>query len=170
METYTVPARTRVHSAWQAAAHMPLPQTLGRVCRVALPTVPVQLGLFDLPAEPAPKAAHGDEVDLSILQDMLIDNPEAAFVLFVKSGCLPELQVSANDMLLIDRALQPLDACNVLVSLDGEMMVRRLRLIDEQVQLLPLEEDGPQLEPGAQDWKIWGVVTSVIRRPLRGFD
>ncbi|GAB3252983.1 LexA family protein [Chitinimonas naiadis] len=172
MENFTIPANTVVHSAWLAVAGKPLPQTLGKICRVAIPEHPVQLGLFDLGAPaPAATAAERSEVDLSSLQDMLIENPEAAFVLFVRSGCLPELRVSDNDMLLIDRALQPLNECSVLVSLDGVMMVKKLLIADDQVHLLPLDDEGPKVAvPGGHELKIWGVVTSVIRRPVRGFD
>lgn len=71
--------------------------------------------------------------------------------------------IHSGDVLIVDRALTPTDNKIVIVCLDGEMFVKRIRKISEEIYLLPENEKYRPIKimPN-QDFEIWGVVIHVI--------
>jgi len=97
------------------------------------------------------------------LNQYLIPHPAATFFVRVAGDSMVGAGIHPGDLLLVDRALEPVDGRIVIAVVDGELTVKRLRLRAGAVQLLA-ENDGyaPLLITEAMEFVIWGVVTNVI--------
>jgi len=101
-----------------------------------------------------------DRIDLN---QHLIRHKEATFFLRVKGDSMLGAGIHDGDLLVVDRALEPMDGKIVIAVLDGELTVKRLERRAGQVRLVP---ENPAFAPivvnNEQDLVIWGVVTNVI--------
>lgn len=138
----------------------------------APPTVlhPVSLG----PAQPLP--LFGSRVsagfpspaddyleDTLDLNSHLIKRPAATFLVRVSGDSMINAGIHPDDILVVDRSIDPTDGRIVIAVLDGELTVKRLSKRNGQVQLLPENPDfSPITVTEEQDLRIWGVVTNVI--------
>nr|WP_298220203.1 translesion error-prone DNA polymerase V autoproteolytic subunit [Halothiobacillus sp.] len=93
----------------------------------------------------------------------LIRHKEATFFLRVQGDSMINAGIHDGDMLIVDRAIEPVSGKIVIAALDGELTVKRLSTIGGVVRLLPENPDYPVIEIGAeQELVIWGVVIHVI--------
>jgi len=101
-----------------------------------------------------------DRIDLN---QHLIRHKEATFFLRVKGDSMLGAGIHDGDLLVVDRALEPVGGKIVIAVLDGELTVKRLERRAGQVRLMP---ENPAFAPivvnNEQDLVIWGVVTNVI--------
>lgn len=68
-----------------------------------------------------------------------------------------------NDILIVDRSLEPSHGKIVIASLNGELTVKRLRCEGKRIQLVAENDAYPPIEISSEDdFRIWGVVTNVI--------
>lgn len=105
-----------------------------------------------------------DEVDLALdLNELLIKHPEATFFVRVSGLSMIGAGIHDNDILVVDRSLEPSDGKVVIACVNGEMTVKRLSLKGNRTRLLAENPEYPPIEiPEGADFHIWGVVTSVI--------
>lgn len=69
-----------------------------------------------------------------------------------------------GDLLVIDRALEPKSGSIVVAVIDGELIVKRLRIDDGRVWLMPENPAYPPLEiHEGRELVIWGVVAHSVR-------
>ncbi len=93
----------------------------------------------------------------------LIRHKEATFFLRVQGDSMINAGIHDGDMLIVDRAIEPVSGKIVIAALDGELTVKRLSASGGVVRLLPENPDYPVIEIGAeQELVIWGVVIHVI--------
>ena len=101
-----------------------------------------------------------DRIDLN---QHLIRHKEATFFLRVQGDSMLGAGIHNGDLLVVDRALEPVDGKIVIAVLDGELTVKRLERRAGQIRLMP---ENPAVTPivvnNEQDLVIWGVVTNVI--------
>lgn len=99
------------------------------------------------------------------LDDMLVKNKLATFYARVSGQSMIDAGLNDNDLLVIDRSLEPENNKIAVCFLDGEFTVKRLRV----------EKDGVWLQPENATYKpikiteenefiIWGIVTNVIKK------
>ena len=70
-----------------------------------------------------------------------------------------------NDLLVIDRSLEPANNKIAVCFLDGEFTVKRLRVEKNEVWLQPENPNYPIINITAEnDFVIWGIVTNVIKK------
>lgn len=101
-----------------------------------------------------------DRIDLN---QYLIRHQEATFFLRVKGDSMIGAGIHDGDLLVVDRALEPVDGKIVIAVLDGELTVKRLERRGRIIRLLPENPAYAPIEVGhEQDLVIWGVVTNVI--------
>ena len=68
-----------------------------------------------------------------------------------------------GDLLIVDRSLEATDGKVVIVSINGELTVKRLRQAKGESWLIPENPDYPSITFQEQDdTHLWGVVTNVI--------
>jgi DNA polymerase V len=97
------------------------------------------------------------------LNELLIENPAATFFVRVAGDSMIGAGINHDDILIVDRSLEPVSGKIVIAVINGELTVKRLR-IDEQRCLLVAENPdyGPLEVSPETGCEIWGVVTSVI--------
>jgi len=97
------------------------------------------------------------------LNSYLIRHPSATFFVRADGDSMTGAGIFHGDILVVDRALKPVDKNVVIAVIDGEMTVKRLRKSGGEMALMP---DNGDYEPlrvsGDMNCEIWGVVTTAI--------
>jgi DNA polymerase V len=99
------------------------------------------------------------------LHELLISHPAATFFVRVEGDSMKGAGMQSGDILVVDRSLAPQNGKIVVALLNGEFTVKRLKMEEKKVYLIPENPRYPTLEVTAEsDFQIWGVVTYVIHR------
>ncbi|WP_299063392.1 translesion error-prone DNA polymerase V autoproteolytic subunit [uncultured Polaribacter sp.] len=99
------------------------------------------------------------------LDDELIQNKDATFFAKVKGQSMINAGLDDDDLLVIDRSLEPTNNKIAVCFLDGEFTVKRLRVEKNEVWLQPENPNYPVIKITEEnDFMIWGIVTSVIKK------
>jgi DNA polymerase V len=124
-------------------------------CKRPLFLAPVSAG-FPSPAD--------DYIENQLdLNKHLIKHPAATFFVKVKGDSMIDAGIHSGDILIVDRSLEAADKKVVIAVVNGELTVKRIRMIDKKIFLLPENCDFSSTEiTESMDFTIWGVVTSVI--------
>ncbi len=124
-------------------------------CARPLFLVPVAAG-FPSPAD--------DYIEQQLdLNRHLISHPAATFFVRVRGDSMLDAGIHSGDILIVDRALEPSDKKVVIAVIDGELTVKRIRMLDRRIYLQPENRDFEPTEiTSGMDFTIWGVVTYVI--------
>ena len=88
----------------------------------------------------------------------LIKNPTATFFVRVAGESMRDAGIFDGDLLVVDRSAEIRNGSIVVAALDGELVVKYLRMVGEKMFLVP---GNPDYEPVAvhdRDLHIWGVV------------
>ncbi|TBN03240.1 translesion error-prone DNA polymerase V autoproteolytic subunit [Hyunsoonleella flava] len=95
----------------------------------------------------------------------LIKNKEATFFARVNGQSMIGAGLDDNDLLVIDRSLEPSHNKIAVCFLDGEFTVKRLKVNAKGVWLQP---ENPNYEPipitEENNFMVWGIVTNVIKK------
>ena len=126
-------------------------------CKRPLFMVPVSAG-FPSPAE--------DYIEGSLdLNKYLIKHPAATFFVKVAGNSMIDAGIHPGDILIVDRSIEPTDSKVVIAVVNGDLTVKRIRVIKDKVFLMPENKDYEPLQIEAEmSFEIWGVVTNVIHR------
>ena len=99
------------------------------------------------------------------LDEELITNKEATFFAKVNGQSMIGAGLDDNDLLVIDRSLEPENNKIAICFLDGEFTVKRLKVKNDEVWLQPENPNYPIIKITEEnDFVIWGIVTSVIKK------
>ena len=99
------------------------------------------------------------------LDDELIKNKEATFFARVSGQSMINAGLNDNDLLIIDRSLEPEHNKIAVCFLDGEFTVKRLKVDGNEVWLQPENPNYPIIKITKEnDFIIWGIVTNVIKK------
>lgn len=144
----TLSARFGVRDAWvDSTAPLPLPLFAGRVS-AGFPS-------------PADDYLEG-RLDLN---ERLIANPPATFFVRVQGDSMIRAGIHPDDLLVVDRSLEPRNGLIVIAVVAGELTVKRLLRRNGKVILQAENPAYPPLEFTGEDEDllIWGVVRAVVR-------
>ena len=110
-----------------------------------------------------PSPAGDYEENRLDLNRHLIKNPAATFFVRVTGDSIVGAGIHHDDILVVDRSLEPKSGNVIIAVLDGELTVKRIRIQRNKVTLVPENEDyqSRDVAEGSQ-FEIWGVVTNVI--------
>jgi len=97
------------------------------------------------------------------LNEHLIKHPAATFFVRVRGDSMTGCGIFPDDILIVDRSLEPIHRKVVIAVVNGELTVKRLHKNGGQVMLMP-ENAGykPIVIENEMELEIWGVVTCVI--------
>ncbi|WP_426431680.1 LexA family protein [Winogradskyella sp. HB-48] len=99
------------------------------------------------------------------LDEELVKNKEATFYARVSGQSMIGAGLDDNDLLIVDRSLEPMNNKIAVCFLDGEFTVKRLRVERDKVWLLPENPNYPPIKVTEDnDFVIWGIVTNVIKK------
>jgi len=97
------------------------------------------------------------------LNKHLIKHPAATFFVRVTGDSMINAGIHPGDILIVDRSLDPADKKVVIAVVDGELTVKRIRMIQDKIVLMPENANYEPLRIKEEmSFEIWGVVTNVI--------
>ncbi|SEQ13323.1 DNA polymerase V [Flavobacterium urocaniciphilum] len=112
---------------------------------------------------PSP-AADFDETRLSIDQ-IVVKNATATFYAKASGNSMNGAGIDDGDILVIDKSLEPQDGKIAVCFIDGEFTVKRIKVQENSLLLLP---ENPSFEPievtQENNFIIWGIVTYVVKK------
>lgn len=138
---------------------------LGRGSGVPRPPAhPLCLPLFSTRVQAGfPSPADDYVEDRLDLNDLLVRHREATYFLRVQGDSMVGAGIHTGDLIVVDRAIEPLDGHVVVAEVEGELTVKRLRFRLGTPELHPENPAFPILRfREGQELRIWGVVTNSI--------
>lgn len=134
---------------------------------VALPAQrlkPLNIPLFNGKVSAGFPSPADDYIEKTLdLNDLLIQKPAATFFVRAEGESMLGAGIHPNDILVVDRSLEPIVGKIVICALNGELTVKRLKSIGKEITLGA--ENPAYADIIVQEYielVIWGVVTNVI--------
>ncbi|HOV91898.1 MAG TPA: translesion error-prone DNA polymerase V autoproteolytic subunit [Candidatus Kapabacteria bacterium] len=101
------------------------------------------------------------------LNDFLIPNPPATFLVHVTGDSMIGAGIYSGDLLIVDRSVEPHNHNIVIAVLDGELTVKRLIMEKDEIKLVAENKNYKPIKITEQmQFEIWGVVRTVIHSLL----
>ncbi len=110
-----------------------------------------------------PSPAEEELVDTLSLDDLLIQNREATFLLKVSGDSMTGAGIMPGDMVIVDRGQTAKSGDIVIAEVDGQWTMKYLRKRGDTVTLLPANPKSQPIRP-KNELKVAGVVTAVVRK------
>lgn len=135
----------------------PIPFKRRTTLRQPLVSASVEAG-FPSPAD--------DHLERGIdLNEELIRNPAATFLVRVKGESMRDTGIHSGDTLIVDKSVTPADRQIVVAMIDGEFTVKRFRKVNGRIFLEAANDSFAPIEVGEdQELTIWGAVTYIIHQ------
>lgn len=133
---------------------------------ILFPRLRVKVPLFEgrVPAG-FPSPAEGYIQRPIDLNEFLIQNPPATFIVRVEGESMLHAPIQSGDFLVVDRSARPQNGDVVLAVVDGEFTVKTLRMARRRCWLQAENPVFPDLEIGEErEGLVWGVVVGSFRR------
>ena len=99
------------------------------------------------------------------LNEQLIRNQNATFMLKVQGDSMQNAGITDGDILIVDRSQSAQSGKVVIAAVNGELTVKRLQINHQGTFLLAENPDYPPIQIHEEtEMVIWGVVTSCIHQ------
>ena len=99
------------------------------------------------------------------LNEELIRNPAATFLVRVRGESMRDAGIHSGDTLIVDKSVTPADRQIVVAMIDGEFTVKRYRKHAGKIFLEAANENFQSIQIGEdQELTIWGSVTYLIHQ------
>lgn len=135
-------------------------------CKEASDPLPLPIFIATVQAGfPSPAENYIDKtLDLN---ELLISHPAATFFVRVSGDSMRGAGIFSGDTLVVDRSLEPADNKIIVAIVSGEFTVKRLKIKEGRILLVPENPNYPILEiKEGCDFQVWGVVTYVIHKAI----
>ncbi len=132
----------------------------------AASTNPQRAPLFaSQPAAGFPAPAD-DLVEKSLdINDLVVENPASTFFVRVQGDSMEGVGIFSGDVLVVDRSVEAKEGKIVVAAVYGEMVVKRLKLMNNALQLISENESYEPISLQDNDeCFIWGVVVGSVRQ------
>lgn len=113
---------------------------------------------------PSPAKDHYEK-PLS-LDEYLIHRPAATYFVRVKGDDLNNIGIFSDDILVVDRSVEPANGHIVIVQIEGKNTVRKLERKNGQMFFCSGNENLQTLPVSNKNHEIWGVVTYTIHKQI----
>lgn len=99
------------------------------------------------------------------LNKELSENPLATFYIKVKGNSMIDAGIENEDVLIVDRSIEPQDNKIAICYIDGEFTVKRIKLEKDCLYLIPENSNYTPIKVTEENQLIiWGIVTYVIKK------
>jgi len=107
-----------------------------------------------------------DYIDRELdLNEYLVANPAATFFVRVAGDSMINAGINHDDILIVDRSLEPISGKIIIAIIDGELTVKRLIKTENSCRLVAENPRYPHTEIlRDMELEVWGVVTCSIHR------
>jgi DNA polymerase V len=138
--------------------------TVGELLRLPPAPCVMLLPLFNSKVAAGFPSPADDYIEKALdLNELLIQKPAATFFVRAQGESMLKAGIHTNDILIVDRSIEPVSGKVVICALNGELTVKRL--IRRQGQWQLKAENAAYADiviHEALELVIWGVVTNVI--------
>ena len=110
-----------------------------------------------------PSPAEEEMVDTISLDDWLIRNKEASFMLKVSGDSMIDAGIRPGDMVILERGREPKHGDIVVAEIDKEWTIKFYEKVGKAISLRPANRAYRPIVP-QEELRVAGVVTAVIRR------
>lgn len=110
-----------------------------------------------------PTAAEEELADTMTLDEYLIKNKEATFILKVSGDSMKDAGIIQGDMVIVERNRLPKDGDIVVAEVDGGWTIKYFRKMKNEIFLEPANKKFKTIHP-KEEMKIAAVVRAVIRK------
>jgi repressor LexA len=110
-----------------------------------------------------PSPAEEELADTLSLDDLLIKNPQASFLLKVSGDSMSGAGILPGDLVIVDRAQNAKNGDIVIAEIDGAWTMKYLKKEGDSVLLVAANARYRPIQP-RQELKIAGVITGVVRK------
>ena len=112
---------------------------------------------------PSPAA---DFLDTSIdLNKYVVKKSYATYFARVEGSSMIGAGIADKDLLIIDKSLKPRDNCIAVCIVDGEFTLKRLKVSDKEVWLMPENPRYPPIKITEENnLQVWGIVTYSLQK------
>jgi DNA polymerase V len=112
-----------------------------------------------------PSPAGDYEENRLDLNKYLVRNSAATFFVRASGDSMIDAGIHHEDLLVVDRSIEPEDKNVVIAVINGEFTVKRIRIRRGKITLVPENKNyEPQEISGDTQFEVWGVVTNVIHK------
>ena len=112
-----------------------------------------------------PSPAEDFQVERLDLTSILVSHPQATFFLRLRGDSMRDAGLFDGDLLVVNRALKPVNGDVVIAVVDGEFTCKTLWLKFGRMKLVAANPTYPEIVPKeGQTIGVWGVVTASIKR------
>ena len=106
------------------------------------------------------------EIRISLDKE-IIKNEEATFYARVDGESMQGAGLNDGDLIVIDRSEEPKNGSIAVCFLDGEFTVKRLKLKNKEIYLMPENSKYSPIKIGeGNELSIWGIVTYVVKKMI----
>ena len=99
------------------------------------------------------------------LNKELVKHPSSTFYARVKGWSMRDEGINDDDILVIDKSIEPKDGALAVCYVDGEFTLKRIKKNGTDLFLMPANNDfSPIPITEENDFMVWGIVTYVISR------
>lgn len=99
------------------------------------------------------------------LVHLLVRHPASTFFFRVGGTSMVDADMDEDDIIIVDRAIEPYNGCSAVCYIDGEFTVKRVERHEDHTMLVAAN---PKFKPiritPDSEFAIWGVVTYVIKK------
>lgn len=110
-----------------------------------------------------PSPAEEELADTMSMDEYLIKNKEATYMLKVSGESMKDAGILPGDMVLVDRSLTPMDGNIVIAEVDNEWTIKYFKKDKQGIHLEPANKKFSNIYP-KEELKIAAVVKAVIRK------
>ena len=131
---------------------------------VAASTLAATINLLDfrMPAG-FPSPAEDHLVRRCDLVDLLSTHPQATYFMRVRGDSMIGVGIHDNDIVAVNRALQPKHGSIVVANVDNEFTCKTLFQRNGRIRLVAANPAYPDIRPKeGQTIEVWGVVTAAL--------
>ncbi len=110
--------------------------------------------------------APGDDMVEKALDisDLLVKHPASTFFVRVQGDSMEGAGIFSGDILVVDRSVEARSGKIVVAAVNGELVVKRLSILDGKLQLLSENEAYAPIVVGeSEECYVWGTVTGSAR-------
>ncbi|PID63157.1 MAG: peptidase S24 [Ignavibacteriae bacterium] len=98
------------------------------------------------------------------LNKILVKNPEATFFCRVNGNSMKDIGIYDNDLLVVDKSLEPQNGKVAICFIDGEFTLKRIKIEKDCCWLVPANNDFTPIKVTAEnEFIVWGIVTHSIK-------
>jgi repressor LexA len=110
-----------------------------------------------------PSPAEEVLVDTLSLDDFLIQNRQASFLLKVSGDSMKDAGILPKDLVIMDRSRRPQNGDIVIAEVDGEWTMKYFQKKGKDITLIAANPKYPPIQP-RKELRVAGVVTVVVRK------